>query len=419
METLWIVLILLVATRLCGAIAAKLDQPVLVGEILAGVAIGLVSVQFGGGLAITANDEDHHLMALADLGIFFLMLLGGFEMRPRDLAESSREGFAIALFAMLLPLIGGFFIGWQWLPQSELKLAQALFIGTALAITAVPVTIRVFHDFHMLKTHIGKVVISAAVFDDLLSLILLSVLIAIINTGELPGFISLGIIGIRVLAFLLVAFIAGQYLMKPLARFIATSAVEQMPFSFLLLMGIALALVAELLGLHFILGAFAAGLFFGKHTVNKKVYKDLHVKLSAITSGFLAPIFFASIGLQMDLSALLEVPGFFLLLTVFAFLGKLVGAAIPAIFSGNSIRDAGLIGMAMNARGAVGLIVAGIALDAGLFAYEGESALVENLFSTIVLVVIVTTIITPLGMRLFLRRFFTEEIERTNRIQTG
>ena len=75
--------------------------------------------------------------------------------------------------------------------------------------------------------------------------------------------------------------------------------------------------------------------------------------------------------------------------------------------------------MAMNARGAVGLIVAGIALDAGLFAYEGESALVENLFSTIVLVVIVTTIITPLGMRLFLHRFFTEEIERTNRIQTG
>lgn len=419
METLWIVLVLLLATRFCGVIAAKLDQPVLVGEILAGVAIGMLAARFNEPWIIAVSAEDHHLMALTELGIFFLMLYGGFEMRPKDLAESSREGFFIAFFAMLLPLVCGFYIGWLWLPESDLKLAQSLFIGTALAVTAVPVTIRVFLDFNMLNTHIGKVVVSAAVFDDLLSLVLLSVLIAIINTGQLPGLVSLGIISLRVLAFLMIAFLAGQYLMKPLARFAAASVVEQMPFTFLLLMGMALALIAELLGLHFILGAFAAGLFFGKHTVNENIYQDLNVKLGAITSGFLAPIFFASIGLRVDISALFEVPGFLLLLTIFAFLGKLVGAVIPAMVSKNTMRDAALIGMAMNARGAVGLIVAGIALDAGLFAYEGESALIENLFSTVVLVVIVTTVVSPVGMRFILRRFSSQDIKQEKQLQAG
>lgn len=284
-------MILLIATRLCGAIAAKLDQPVLVGEILAGVAVGVIGLQLGESWFLQASNEDHHLMALTDLGIFFLMLLGGFEMLPSDLTESSRDGLFIAIIAMLLPLASGFLLGWFWLPESDLKLAQSLFLGTTLAITAVPVTIRVFHDFHMLDSSIGKLVVSAAVFDDLLSLVLLSILLAIINTGQLPELSTLLLILARVFVFLAIAFVVGSYLMKPLAGFIPLSNVEQMPFSFLLLMGFALAIVAEILGLHFILGAFSAGLFFGKQTISKEIYEDLHAKLSAITAGFLAPIF--------------------------------------------------------------------------------------------------------------------------------
>ena len=405
METLWIVLVLLIATRLCGIIASKLKQPVLVGEILAGIALGLIVAEYGSEFLSLELSNDHHLMALSDLGIFFLMLLGGFEMRPRDLVESSYKGLIIAVIAMLLPLLSGFYLAWHWLPGSELRFAQSLFVGTSLAITAVPVTIKVFMDLHILESSIGKLVVSAAVFDDFLSLILLSVLIAIINTGSFPELGVLLLIFLKVLIFLALVFLLGNYAMQPLARFSATLKLEEIVFSFLLLVAAGFAVLAEILGLHFILGAFAAGLFFGKHTVNENTYDNLHGKLSAMTTGFLAPIFFASIGIELNLSAVSEVPMFLLALVGVAFFGKLFGAAVPARLLGFSSRDAWAIGLGMNARGAVGLIIAGIALDSGLFITSGDgSPIVENLFSSIVIVVILTTIAAPIGVKLALTK---------------
>jgi Kef-type K+ transport system membrane component KefB len=125
--------------------------------------------------------------------------------------------------------------------------------------------------------------------------------------------------------------------------------------------------------------------------------------LAAITTGFLAPIFFASIGLELNLDAVVEVPLFLSILIVIAFLGKLVGAAIPAMLLGISPRDAWAVGTAMSARGAVELIIAGIALRAGLFELGvGTSPIVDNLFSSVVIVAIVTTLVAPIGLRIIL-----------------
>ena len=403
METLWIILVLLVATRLCGAIASQLKQPVLVGEIIAGVGLGLVVGVLAIDIPMLNLSENHHFMALSDLGIFFIMLLGGVEMRPRELVESRFVSVVVATSAMALPLAGGFTLGWLWLPESDLRFAQSLFIGTALAITAVPVTIKVLMDMQLLRSGIGKLIVSAAVFDDLLSLILLSVLIAILNTGSLPGGNEFLMIFVRVLFFLGLVWFLGKFVMPPIGRFITTLGVEEMEFSFLLVMGAIFAILAELLGLHYILGAFAAGLFFGQQTISQEVYDDLRKKLAAITTGFLAPIFFASIGLELNLDAVVEVPLFLGILIVIAFLGKLVGAAIPAMLLGISPRDAWAVGTAMSARGAVELIIAGIALRAGLFESGlGTSPIVDNLFSSVVIVAIVTTLVAPIGLRLIL-----------------
>lgn len=401
METLWLVLILLIATRGFGGLASKLGQPILVGELLAGVFLGILFRQFGSLEFLPSNvADDHHLMALADLGIFFLMLLGGFEMRPKDLIESSYKGLIIAVSAMLVPLLGGISLSWYWLPDTELRLSQAMLVGTALAITAVPVTIKVFMDLDMLHTAIGKLVVSAAVFDDFLSLILLSLLIALINTGAFPSMMEILLILFNVALFVTLMFLLGKYAMPPLARWVSTSQLEEIEFSFLLLVGAAFAILAEILGLHFILGAFAAGLFYGEHTVSSSVYREIYKKLLAITSGFLAPIFFASIGFQLNLSSMTEVPIFLLSLVSIAFLGKLIGAAVPARLLGLTKRDSWAIGTAMNARGAVGLIIAGIALESGVFEIpQGESLVVQNLFSSIVIVVILTTVLAPMGVK--------------------
>jgi Na+:H+ antiporter len=403
METLWIILILLVATRLCAVIALKAKQPVLVGEIIAGVVLGIIIGNLADDIPIFDLSNNHHFMALADLGIFFIMLLGGVEMRPRELVETRFTSMIVATSAMAVPLIGGFTLAWFWLPTTDLQFAQSLFVGTALAITAVPVTIKVLMDMQLLRTHIGRLIVSAAVFDDLLSLILLSVLTAILNTGSLPGVSDLLMILLRVIIFLGLVWFLGKYAMPLIGRFLTNLGVEEMEFSFLLIMGMVFAVIAELLGLHFILGAFAAGLFFGRHTINKEIYHDVRKKVAAISTGFFAPIFFASIGLELNLSAVTEVPLFLGTLIGIAFLGKLVGAAIPAMALGIPSRDAWAVGTAMSARGAVELIIAGIALRAGLFDYEEESSIIiDNLFSSVVIVAIVTTLVAPIGLRMIL-----------------
>ncbi|GAA0620738.1 cation:proton antiporter [Halomonas beimenensis] len=403
METLLIVLVLLVATRLGGLIATRLGQPMLVGELIAGVALGLILAGFTLDPALIELGQEHHVMALTDLGIFFLMLLGGLEMRPRELVESGVRSMVVATCAMVLPLSAGFFVAWLWLPSSDLRFAQALFVGTALSITAVPVTIRVLMDMNRLNTRIGRLIVSAAVFDDLLSLVLLSILTATLGNGQFLEGLPLALIPLRVLAFVVLVYALGTFLMPPLARFVVGLGVEEMGFSFILVIGALFSLLAELLGLHFILGAFAAGLFFGRETVNSQLYDDLRHKVAAITNGFLAPIFFASIGLELELSAIREVPLFLLILIIVAFLGKLLGAALPARLFGIPAPEAWAIGTAMSARGAVELIIAGIALRAGLFdAGAADSAIVANLFSVVVLVAIVTTIAAPIGLRLAL-----------------
>ena len=403
METLWIILVLLLATRLCGAFMSQFKQPVLIGEVFAGIAVGYIVGLYDIDTQVFELSTSHHFMTLSDLGIFFLMLLAGVEMRPRELVESRYTSIIVATSAMIVPFTGGFTITWIWLPESDMRFAQSLFVGTALSITAVPVIIKILMDMRLLTSKIGRLIVSAAVFDDILSLILLSILTAFINTGGFPELIDLLIIISQIFLFLVIVLFLGNVIMPPLARFITGLKVEEMEFSFLLLVGVVFAIFAELMGLHFILGAFAAGLFFGRHTINESVYFDLRKKLNAITMGFLAPIFFASIGFELNLSAVTTVPLFLSMLIGIAFLGKLVGAAIPAMILGTPSRDAWTIGMAMSARGAVELIIAGIALRAGLFeSRESANPILENLFSSIVIVAIVTTFAAPIALRYIL-----------------
>ncbi|GJM05945.1 MAG: potassium transporter [marine bacterium B5-7] len=410
METLWIVLGLLLITRFGAAIAGKLSLPALVGEITGGVVLGLLVNQAGIEIFPSDADANHHLMALSDLGIFFLMLLGGFEMRPKDLVNSGSKGLAIAIAAMLLPLSLGFFYTWSFLPESLMRFEQSMLVGTALAITAVPVTIKVFLDLGMLDTAIGKLVVAAAVFDDFLSLILLSIVVAILGTGGLPGGFELITLFAKVLLFLMIAIMSGLYLLPPIARWSNRSDIEEINTSLLILFAAALAVLAEILELHFILGAFAAGLFYSKHTVNPLVYSDLEKFLKTITNGLLAPIFFASIGYQLDPSAFADIPVFLIGLVAIAFFGKLIGASAPSYLMGFSKTDSLMIGFAMNARGAVGLIIAGIALESGVFLIGGESpSLVsESLFSAIVIVVILTTVLAPVGTKVLAKTYENE-----------
>jgi Kef-type K+ transport system membrane component KefB len=401
MELFYILFVLLLAARLAGEVAHRLGQPALVGELVAGIALGLLVNHYSGAFPILAHvPENEVFTALTDLAIFFLMLLAGVEMHPGELAQASKRAVAVAAGGMVLPLALGIGLGLVFLPESELKHGQTLFLGTALAITAVPVSVKVLMDLGKLRSRVGQTIVSAAVFDDVLSLVLLAALTAAIKTGSLPGPASLALLAGKILLYFLIAYTIGRYVFPWVGRMLKTFHAQEFEFSALLVAALAYALLAEALGMHFIIGAFFAGLFFIRSTVDKEVYERIREGLNTFTHGLFGPIFFASIGLHLDLRAATDIPLMVILLIAIAFMGKLAGAGLPALWSGFSRREALGIGVGMSARGAVELVIADIALRAGLFAQpDPPPPVVAYLFSAVVIMALTTTLVAPLLLR--------------------
>ena len=401
MELLYILLVLLVLTRVGAEVATRFGQPALAGELLAGIALGLVVARYHELFPVLSELRDNEVfVAITDLAIFFLMLYAGIELRPRELARGSLVSFSVAMGGFLLPLAGGFGFAWFYLPDSDLKLVQALFLGTALAITAVPVAVKILIDLDQLNTPTGETIVSAAIFDDVLSLVLLAALLAVVQTGHFPDVPELLLLGGRILLFFAVTVVLGVFVIPRLSRWIGAARVAEFDLSAVLILALGYGFLAEQLGLHFILGAFMAGLFFNRTTLEKARFEQVKTQVSGINSGFLAPVFFASIGLHLDLEALGQIPVFVLLLIVVAFAGKLLGAGVIARLSGLSTRAAAAVGVAMSGRGAVELIIADIALRGGVFSQpDPPPPVVANLYSAVVVVAVTTTLVTPVLLR--------------------
>lgn len=403
MNILYLVLVLLVVTRVFAELAERVKMPALVGELVAGIALGFLLQRFQDSaplLSAAVYSETYD--SLVGLGMFFLMLLAGIRMEPLEFAKSSKSAILVALGGMLIPVTAGFSLGAAVLPDSSFKLAQSLFLGVAMAITAVPVAVRIFIDLGMLESRVGKTVIAAAVWDDVLSLFLLAIMLAAIG-GEAPGTFQIKVlfpvIG-KVLLFFAITIPVGLYVFPLIGRYFKHLSFPEVDFSMLLIAALAYAVFAEWMGLHLILGAFLAGMFFHPLVVDKEIYKRVEQQMSGITRGFLAPLFFISIGLHLDLGAVSHVPGFVVALTLIALASKLIGSGLPAYWSGLSRRDSMMVGVGMSGRGAVELIIAGVALDAGLFLQPAPPDLiVESLFSAIVVMAVVTTVATPLVLQ--------------------
>jgi len=403
MNLFLVLLLLLFTSRLMGELASRAKQPPLVGELIAGILIGFVALQVPAS-PLRGLVQDHSFQVLSDLGIFFLMLLGGTELRVREFGNVSGRSFVIALCGMLLPLFAGIWLGWGIFPESEMKMAQCLFLGTALSITAVPASIRVLMDLGRLHTRVGRTIVSAAIIDDLLSLILLAVLTGVLsNEGRLDFFLGFMIFG-KTCVFLGITFLIEKYLVPRIRSIVTQFKSEEFGFSSLLIAGFAYAVFAELLDLHQIVGAFTAGLLFEQKYAGHDIYKDVKGKLNSVTVGFMAPVFFASIGLNLNLEAFAVIPGVACLLILVALLTKVLGAGVAARITGYTNQDAAIIGVGMSSRGMVEIIIANIALQAGLFTVPQDAPVVTYMFSAVVAMAIATTVLTPIALKWMVQR---------------
>ena len=398
------VLVVLLAARIFGRIAVACHQSSSIGEILAGVVLALALVSLPVELPWLAGLKGSETVELiGEAGIFLLLLLTGIEMEPKEIAEHSREAVLVACGGLLLPLVLGCLLGWMVLPPSDLKQGQALILGIGLSISAIPVAAKVFMELGLLHQAVGEVVVAAAVIDDILGLVLLAVASHLIIHGDLPDLTALLLLLASVGVFFAVAIGLGRFLYAPLWRRLPANQGGAMSLTVLLLLALALGFLAELLGLHFVLGPFVAGLFFERRQVGVEAYERVKAVVGTVTSAVAGPVFFAWIGLQLDLGAFATVPGFLAALIALAFLGKLVGAGLPAYWCGLGPRHALAIGIGLSGRGAVELVIASIAQKSGLFlAGDGADPIVGNLFSALVITAVATTLVVPIGLRCLL-----------------
>jgi Kef-type K+ transport system membrane component KefB len=405
MEILVWLLIILVAARLAGELMQRAGQPALLGELLAGVALALLAGLLPDQFQTLAHlPEWEGFKIVTELGIFFLMFLAGLEMEPRELFRASRTGFAVALGGVVLPMALGIGIGYAFLPESSLRFAQIVFLGVALSITAVAVSTKVLLDLKMLETHFGRVIISAAVIDDVLALILLAALISLAQSGQIPSLLSMSILVLQAGGFFVGAILLGTYVFHRLEAALNQLISDEIAFTVTVAIALSFGVISEVLGMHFIIGAFVAGLFIHAGTVGMERFDRIKDRTAAITLGFFSPIFFASIGLQLDVSSLASAPAFTILLTVAAIVGKLGGCGLVARLTGFTNRESLAVGTAMNGRGAVELVLAAIALEFGLFAQpQPVPPVVAAMYSGVVSMAFVTTLMTPLGLNWLLK----------------
>lgn len=368
-EQLLLVLVATIAaTKLFGEVAQRIGQPAVLGELIAGVVLG-------GSVLGLFNPDDAVLHSLGELGVLILLFQIGLHTDLRSLAKVGSTALLAGLVGVILPFLGGVFVA----QGMGVDLMPSIVIGAALTATSIGISARVLSDLGQLRTPEGQVVLGAAVFDDVVGLIILSIVASMVaGDGVTVGDI-MTTSGVAV-GFVVVAIAAGSVAIPPLFRLVeriqVTGALGTIALGFALL----LAWLAAQSGSAMIIGAFAAGLILHPTPQRKEIEK------SATQYGFFfVPLFFASVGASVELAALFTQEAMVIgsLLILVGVVGKVLAGYAPWWFTGNKL----LVGVALVPRGEVGLIFAKLGLAAGV--------LTGARFGALMLMVVVTTFLTP------------------------
>lgn len=368
-EHLLLVLVaVIVATKLFGELAQRIGQPSVLGELVAGVVLG-------GSVLGLFDPADPVLHAIAELGVLILLFQIGLHTDLRSLAKVGSTALFAGAVGVILPFAGGF-----WVAQvMGIAMMPSIVIGAALTATSIGISARVLSDLGQLKTPEGQVVIGAAVFDDVIGLIILSIVASMVAGADVTVMSVAKTSGIAI-GFVFIAIALGSVAIPPVFRVVeriqVTGALGIIALGFALM----LAWLATEAGSAMIIGAFAAGLILHPTPQRKEI------EHSATQLGFFfVPIFFASVGASVDLTALVTREALIVgsLLTLVGVVGKVVAGFAPWWFKGNKL----LVGVALVPRGEVGLIFARLGLTAGV--------LTGPTFGALMLMVVATTFVTP------------------------
>ncbi|MDP9465125.1 MAG: cation:proton antiporter [Actinomycetota bacterium] len=370
-------LIILAAAKIGAEISERVHIPAVVGEIVAGVMIGpsvLDAVGLDGARGVS-------IAVIGEIGVLLLLLQVGMEMDLGELGKVGKASMLVAMIGVALPFAGGALTGVA-LGQTA---TTSLFLGAALTATSVGITARVFGDLRALATTEARIVLGAAVADDVLGLVILTVVVKVVSGGDVGVGTVVGTLGLA-FAFLLFTGIVGLTFVPKVLRFVHRRASSGAATTVTaLVITLAFAELADVAKLAFIIGAFMAGLSLGRSDQKERIAGDL-----GVIGNIFIPVFFVQIGINTDLAAMAKpsVLGLAAAMSVIAFIGKRAAAWGAA----GTRADKLLIGIGMVPRGEVGLIFASIGLSNGVLG--------KDLYGALLVVVMLSTVITPPLLRM-------------------
>ncbi len=374
--------VILIAAKSAGYLSTRLGQPAVLGELLVGVILGPSLIDLGGLPFITDSHLVQILADLGELGVLLLMFLAGLELHLSELARNSRVSAYAGVLGVLVPVGLGFLTGELF----GLDLDSSIFFGLTLGATSVSISAQTLMELKALRSRVGLGLLGAAVFDDILVILLLSIVTALAGGGSL---VEILIVLGKMILFLALSMGFGMWALPYLARKVSNLPVSQNVLTFGIVILLVYGLAAELLGgMAAITGTFIAGLMFGRTPEKSQIESGLR----ALSYSFFVPIFFVSIGLSINIREL-DINAVWLLIvaSVFGILGKIVGSGGGARLAKFSWRESLQLGIGMVSRGEVGLIVASIGLNGGY--------ITPAVFSAVLGMVLITTLVTPIMLR--------------------
>jgi len=363
--------------KVLAEIFERFRQPAVVGELLAGVMLGPSL------LALVSPSE--LTQGLAEIGAIFLLFTVGLETKPRDLLQVGWIAALVATIGVVVPFVLGFF----YMRAIDYSTIEAVFVGAALVATSVGITARVLADAGVLSTRVARVILGAAVADDILGMIVLTV-VSSLSTGHI-NYLQLAIVTVEAIGFSIFILFFGSRVVGRFETRVAKLRARNSAFILSIVLCLGLSLASIYIGMAAIIGAFLAGLALADHSEQWRLRENAHPVME-----FLAPFFFVLLGIQVDLRTVYQpgLPWMIVVVCLLAIVGKLVGCGLGALPLG--FKNALRIGIGMVPRGEVGLIVAAVGLKLRTVSPE--------VYTVVVVMSIVTTLFAPPVLRALLPR---------------
>ena len=373
----------------------RLRLPAVVGNIIGGMLVGpiLVSIlslflPYTSSVVsfLSVEYADKYMDVLIDFSVVILMFGAGLEVDLKALKHAGKRAVLVAVFGVLIPFIFGVLIGLNF----GLSLLASLYIGAALSITAVALSVTTLMQLGVLQRDYGIAIVGAAVVDDIIGTFILTVLLGMEKYGEIPPLNELFFTILIALGFVLAGIYIGPLLAKQVfRRVLRFTSEERLGLSLIFIF--IFAILADISGLHAMIGAFIAGM-----AVREVLTKYEMETISKWSFGFFGPLFFAWVGFSITFTG--EVLSIFLPLIIGgAFAGKIIGGFIGAKLSRMSVKSSLIVGIGMNARAAVELVVAQVALEGGI--------ITRDVFSAIVLMAVISALTTPILLKYAVKKY--------------